>query len=157
MLRLINFEDLRVLGVGIMSMLVSFFSPITDYIFALTIVFLFNFWAGLLSDIMVEESGFKFKKFKSCIIEVTIYFLLIFGIYAVGKLTHKPDGAIQCASGVMFVIIYYYSVNFFRNLKSLLPSSKPISFIYYVLSFEILKKYPILQRFESKEKEDEKE
>lgn len=148
-----GFDDIRALFVGVISAIISFFSPITDYVFALTIVFFANFWAGLITDI-ISGNNFSFKKFKSCIIETTVYFLLIFGIYSVGHFTHKPEGAIQCASGVMFVIIYYYATNIFRNLTILIPNSKPISLIYYVLSFEILQKYPILKRFSEKVEKD---
>lgn len=147
-------EDFRILLVGVISAIISFFSPIHDYVFALAIIFFLNFFAGLLDDILVTGIGFKFKKFKHCIIEVAVYFLLLAGIYSVGEFTYNQSGAVQCISAVMLVIIYYYSVNILRNLKSMLPDSKPIAFLYYVLSFEILKKYPILKKFEEKEKDE---
>lgn len=150
-------EDFRILLVGVISAIISFFSPIHDYVFALAIIFFLNFFAGLLDDILVTGIGFKFKKFKHCIIEVAVYFVLLAAIYSIGKFTHNPNGAIQCVSAVMFVIMYYYAVNIFRNLTHILPDSKPISFIYYVLSFEILSKYPILKRFnEIKDKKEDK-
>lgn len=142
-----GFDDIRILFVGIFSAVCSFFAPITDYVFALTIVFLFDFLAGLLSSILVNNEKFKFSKFRRCLIDIMVYFIIITSIYAVGKFTHKPDGAIQCASGVMFVIIYYYAVNIFRNLTHLMPNNQPINFIYYVLSFEIFNKYPVLKNF----------
>lgn len=142
-----GFDDIRILFVGMFSAICSFFAPITDYVFALTIVFLFDFLAGLISSILVNNEKFKFSKFRRCLIDIMVYFIIITSIYAVGEFTHKPDGAIQCASGVMFVIIYYYAVNIFRNLTLLMPNNQPINFIYYVLSFEILNKYPILKNF----------
>ena len=140
-------DEIKILFVGVFSAICSFFAPITDYVFALTIVFLFDFFAGLISSILVNNEKFKFSKFRRCLIDIMVYFIIITSIYAVGKFTHKPDGAIQCASGVMFVIIYYYAVNIFRNLTFLIPNNQPINFIYYVLSFEILNKYPILKNF----------
>lgn len=140
-------DEIKILFVGAFSAICSFFAPITDYVFALTIVFLFDFFAGLISSILVDNEKFKFRKFRKCLIDIMVYFILISGIYTVGKFTHKPEGAIQCASGIMFVIIYYYSVNIFRNLSVLMPNNQPINFIYYLLSFEILNKYPILKKF----------
>lgn len=152
-----GFDDIRILFVGVFSTVCSFFTPITDYIFALTIVFLFDFLSGLISSILVNNEKFNFSKFRGCLIDIMVYFIIIMSIYAVGEFTHKPDGAIQCASGVMFVIIYYYAVNIFRNLSILMPNNKSINFIYYVLSFEILSKYPILKRFnEIKDKKEDK-
>lgn len=140
-------DEIKILFVGVLSAVCSFFAPITDYVFALTIVFLFDFLAGLISSILVNNEKFKFSKFRRCLIDIMVYFIIITGIYAVGEFTHKPDGAIQCASGVMFVIIYYYAVNIFRNLTLLMPNNQPINFIYHVLSFEMLNKYPILKNF----------
>lgn len=142
-----GFDDIRILFVGMFSAVCSFFAPITDYVFALTIVFLFDFLAGLISSILVNNEKFKFSKFRRCLIDIMVYFIIITSIYAVGEFTHKPDGAIQCVSGVMFVIIYYYAVNIFRNLTLFMPNNQPINFIYYVLSFEILNKYPIFKNF----------
>ena len=152
-----GFDDIRILFVGMFSAICSFFAPITDYVFALTIVFLFDFLAGLISSILVNNEKFKFSKFRRCLIDIMVYFIIITSIYAVGEFTHKLDGAIQCTSGVMFVIIYYYAINIFRNLTLLIPNNQPINFIYYVLSFEILNKYPILKRFnEIKDKKEDK-
>lgn len=150
-------DDIRILFVGVFSAVCSFFAPITDYVFALTIVFLFDFLAGLISSILVNNEKFKFSKFRRCLRDIMVYFIIIASIYAVGEFTHKPDGAIQCASGVMFIVIYYYAVNIFRNLTLLMPNNNSINFIYYVLSFEILSKYPILGRFnEIKDKKEDK-
>ena len=152
-----GFNDIRILFVGMFSAICSFFAPITDYIFALTIVFLLDFLAGLISSILVNHEKFKFSKFRRCLIDIMVYFIIITSIYAVGEFTHKPDGAIQCASGIMFIVIYYYAVNIFRNLSILMPNNNSINFIYYVLSFEILRKYPILKRFnEIKDKKEDK-
>lgn len=150
-------DEIKILFVGVLSSVCSFFAPITDYVFALTTVFLFDFLAGLISSILVNNEKFKFSKFRRCLIDIMVYFIIITSIYVVGKFTHKPDGAIQCASGVMFIVIYYYAVNIFRNLSILMPNNNSINFIYYVLSFEILRKYPILKRFnEIKDKKEDK-
>ena len=152
-----GFDDIRILFVGMFSAVCSFFAPITDYVFALTIVFMLDFLAGLISSILVNNEKFKFSKFRGCLIDIMVYFIIIMSIYAVGEFTHKPDGAIQCASGIMLVIIYYYAVNIFRNLTLLMPNNQPINFIYYVLSLEILRHYPILKRFnEIKDKKEDK-
>lgn len=152
-----GFDDIRILFIGVFSAVYSFFAPITDYVFALTIVFLLDFLVGLISSILVNNEKFKFSKFRRCLIDIMVYFIIITSIYTVGKFTHKPDGAIQCASGVMFIVIYYYAVNIFRNLSILIPNNNSINFIYYVLSFEILSKYPILKRFnEIKDKKEDK-
>ena len=152
-----GFDDIRILFVGMFSAICSFFAPITDYVFALTIVFLFDFLVGLISSILVNNEKFKFSKFRRSLIDIMVYFIIITGIYAVGEFTHKPDGAIQCASGVMFIVIYYYAVNIFRNLNILMPNNNSINFIYYVLSFEMLSKYPIFKRFnEIKDKKEDK-
>ena len=59
----------------------------------------------------------------------------------------NPAGAIQCISGVVYAIIYFYTVNILRNAHKLLPKSKVIHFLFYVLSFEVIKKIPYLQQY----------
>ena len=69
----------------------------------------------------------------------------------------KPVAAIQCITGIVYSVLYFYSVNIFRNLAKLIPDSRTLKFLYYVLSFEILKKLPFLKKFEENEKEVEKQ
>ena len=54
----------------------------------------------------------------------------------------------------MYAVIYFYSVNVFRNLAKLFPDSRTLKFLYYVLSFEVLRKLPFLKRFEEQEEKD---
>ena len=63
------------------------------------------------------------------------------------------DGAIQCITGVVYAILYFYGVNTLRNLNILFPESKVIRFLFHVLSFEVVKKIPYMQQFINKEKE----
>jgi multisubunit Na+/H+ antiporter MnhB subunit len=72
-------------------------------------------------------------------------------IYWVGEHKGNPDGALQCVSFVTYSVIYFYSVNILRNVKSLLPSGtlgrRVISFLYYVVSVEFVKKIPYLATY----------
>jgi multisubunit Na+/H+ antiporter MnhB subunit len=87
--------------------------------------------------------------------ETLVFYVIVLSIYIIGEKMGNPDGAVQCISGVVYAIIYFYAVNILRNAYKLLPKSKGLKFIYYVLSFEILKKIPYLQQYTEHEKEVE--
>ena len=87
------------------------------------------------------------KKFFRCIVETLVFYVIVLSIYVIGEKMGNPDGAIQCISGVVYAIIYFYTVNILRNAHKLLPRSKGIKFMYYVLSFEVMKKIPYLQQY----------
>jgi hypothetical protein len=94
----------------------------------------------------VEGERFNLKKFFRCIVETLVFYVIVLSIYLIGEKMGNPSGAVQCISGVVYAIIYFYFVNILRNAHKLLPKSKGIKFLYYVLSFEIIKKIPYLQQ-----------
>lgn len=70
------------------------------------------------------------------------------------------DGALQCITGIVYSVCYFYGVNTLRNMRKLFPQSRVLNFLYYILSFEVVKKIPYLQKFidnEEKIKENEKD
>lgn len=82
--------------------------------------------------------------------ETLVFYIIVLSVYLVGEKMGNPEGAIQCISGLVYAIIYFYFVNILRNAHKLLPKSKGIKFMYYVLSFEIIKKIPYLQEYQEK-------
>lgn len=141
------FDTIRNLFVSIFSVLVGYFAPLKDIVFVIFFIFLLNCVFGLLAGVGVEGERFNLKKFFRCILETLVFYVIVLSIYLVGEKMGNPSGAIQCISGVVYAIIYFYTVNILRNAHKLLPKSKGIKFLYYVLSFEVIKKIPYLQQY----------
>ena len=146
-------NTVRNLIVTIFGVLLGYFAPLKDIVFVIFFVFLLNCLFGLLAGVGVEGERFNLKKFFRCIVETLVFYVIVLSIYVIGEKMGNPAGAIQCISGVVYAIIYFYFVNILRNAHKLLPKTKVIHFLYYVLSFEIIKKIPYLKQFQEKKDE----
>ena len=149
------FDTIRNLFITITSVLIGYFAPLKDIVFVIFFVFLLNCIFGLVAGVGVQGEKFSLKKFSRCIMETLVFYVIVLSIFVVGEKMGNQDGALQCISGVVYAIIYFYSVNILRNTHKLLPKSKVVSFLYYVLSFEVIKKIPYLQQFQEKKDEVE--
>lgn len=142
------FDTIKNLIITITSVLIGYFAPLKDIVFVIFFVFLLNCIFGLIAGVGVQGEKFSLKKFFRCILETLVFYVIVLSIYLVGEKMGNSEGAVQCISGVVYAIIYFYAVNILRNAHKLLPKSKGIKFLYYVLSFEIIKKIPYLQQFQ---------
>ncbi len=151
------FTTFKPLLVTIMSVIMAYLAPVSSMVYVIFLLFLANCVAGIVSGMVVDKERFNVKKFFHCLLETTVFFILVILVYVLGDLMEKPVAAIQCITGIVYSVLYFYSVNIFRNLVKLIPDSRTLKFLYYVLSFEILKKLPFLKKFEENEKEVEKQ
>lgn len=145
------FGELKNMIVTLCSITLAYFAPVKDMVFVIFFIFLINMLAGLVSGIVVDNEGFNNKKFFHCIVETCVFYLIVGSVFLIGEKLHNIDGALQCITGVVYAILYFYGTNTLRNLKKLFPDNKVIAFIYYVVSFEVVKKIPYLQQFQDQE------
>ena len=144
------YETIRNLLVTVTGVLLGYFAPLKDIVFVIFFIFLLNCLFGLIAGIGVEGERFSLKKFFRCIMETMVFYVIVLSIYVVGE-----KGAIQCISGVVYAIIYFYAVNILRNTHRLFPKTRWVKFLYYVLSFEIIAKIPALKGFQEHKDEVE--
>ena len=84
-----------------------------------------------------------------------MFYLIVGSVFLVGEKLNNINGALQCITGVVYAILYFYGTNTLRNLQKLFPDNKVVAFIYYVVSFEVVKKIPYLQQFQSNQNKEE--
>lgn len=130
-----------------MSVVMAYFAPIQDMVFTIFFLFLVNCIVGMLTGMMIEHELFSLKKFGKCISETLSFYLIVVCLFVVGKNMNNMDGALQAIGGVIYSILYFYSVNVLRNLTKVFPESDVLLFLYYVVSFEFVKKFTSLQGF----------
>lgn len=141
------FDTVKNLFISVFSVMVGYFAPLRDIVFVIFFIFLLNCIFGLFAGVGVQGERFNLKKFFRCIMETLVFYIIVLSIYLVGEKMGNPSGAVQCISGVVYAIIYFYTVNILRNAHKLLPKSKTIKFLFYVMSFEVIKKIPYLQQY----------
>lgn len=147
--------SLKNLLVTLFSVTFAYFAPVSDMVFVIFFIFAINCIAGMVAGIVAKHERFSNKKFFHCLLETLVFYMIVLSIYVIGEKMKNMEGAMQCITGVVYAICYFYGVNTLRNLRKLFPTSKPLNFIYYVLSFEIVRKIPYLQQFIDHEKEKE--
>lgn len=147
------FTPLKSALVAALCAVLAFFAPIANLIFAVFIIFLLNCIAGIIADVVTEKKPFKIQKFFHCLLETLVFYFIIMTVYVIGDKLLNMDGAIQCSTVIVYAILYFYSTNILRNCYKLFPDSKTLKFLFYVLSFEIIKQLPYMERFKEKEAE----
>lgn len=154
-------EDYRTLIAGFLAGVLGWLEPIAGDVFTMIYLFVLNFGCGYLADRFANGNDFDFKKALRCILEAGIFFVVVDSIYIVGIFKEQPEEAVQCVSTVVYVLIYFYGLNILRNLRKLLktgtPAFKVVDFLYYLLSFEIIKKIPVLNEYLERDGTETKE
>ena len=151
------FTPLKSVLVTALCAVLAFFAPIANLIFAVFIIFLLNCIAGIIADVVTDRKTFELKKFFHCLFETMVFYVIIMAVYFIGDILLNIEGAIQCSTVIVYAILYFYGTNILRNCIKLFPASRTLKFLYFVLSFEIIKKLPYMEKFKEKEKEVEKE
>lgn len=150
------FDTVKNMVISVTSVMVGYFAPLKNIVFVIFFIFLMNCLFGLIAGIGVQNEKFDLKKFFRCVMETFVFYMIVLSIYLVGEKMGNPSGAIQCISGVTYAIIYFYSVNILRNANKLFPANKCIKFLFYIVSFEVIKKIPYMQNYLANAAEVEK-
>ncbi|WP_455671702.1 phage holin family protein [Phocaeicola sp.] len=131
----------------------AYFSPIENILKAVLLLLALNFVFGLAAGILVDRDGFNFKKAFACFIQVCIFAVIMACAFYIGDHMGDKDGALYCVSSFGCVLIYFYSVNIFRNLKLIFPKNRVFAFAHYVLSVEFITKIQYLENYLKQEKQ----
>ena len=144
-------DNIKTTVVAVTMQMLAYFKPLDDEIFILCMIFIVNFVSGLLNDLIVNNNSFSFKKAWRCVTEVTVFFTMCLVIFTFGEKKGWEDRSTQAVSFLTYVITWFYSQNILRNLKGMMtPGSAAhgvISFLYYVVSVEFVKKIPYLKQW----------
>jgi len=149
-------DEVRMVIANLITAVVSFLSPIQDFMTGIVILFIVNFIFGLTAD-MVSGLGWKWKKAFKFFVHCLIFFALAACVYVCGHFMHNENGAIQCVTYICYLAIWAYTINICRNLKVVLrdgtPLYKVVDVIYYVLTLKVTEKIPILKDYVNNKKE----
>ena len=151
------FTPLKSVLVTSLCAVMAFFAPIANLIFAVFMIFLLNCIAGIIADVVTGNKTFELRKFFHCLFETMVFYVIILAVYFIGDILLNLNGAIQCSAVIVYAILYFYGTNILRNCYKLFPDSRTLKFMYYVLSFEVIKKLPYIERFKDKEQQFEQE
>ena len=144
-------DEIKGVIAGIFIAMLSYFAPLKGELSILMAIFSLNFAAGYFVDILVNNGHFSFIKSWHAVEEVAVFVIIVATLYYIGEHKKRGPEALACVSFVTYSVVYFYSLNILRNLKQLfVPGSvggNVVSFLYYVMSFEAIKKIPFLSNY----------
>lgn len=138
------------------SAVLSFFMPIGDFIVAMIVLFLVNFFFGLFADI-ANGKGWSKKKANTFFLYCLVFFSIALAIFCIGHLLHAHEEAIQGVKYLCVISLWFFGVNISRNWMQITRKGSTFHsiayFVYYILSMQVVERIPFLKQFiEEKEK-----
>lgn len=140
--------------------LLSIFTPIRVPIIVMMFFFTLNFFIGFKNDQFVHGRDFSLKKAIGGCMLFGLFFALVFIVNISLSLYNEIDLAETASKFLSWIFCYWYLVNILRNSMEIFPDSRALSFLYSLLTVQILDMFLTrfgLKRPEDYEKEKEKE
>lgn len=147
-------ESLKSLLAVSLAAILAYFEPVQNVLIAIFLLIAFNFTFGLVAGIVANREPFSFRKAFACIREASVFLLVLSSVFFIGDHLGARGESLQAVSTIAYALAYFYSVNISKNLRELFPKSKPIAFLYYLLSIEVLSKLPQVSTFLKKGRYD---
>ena len=143
-------EKIKDFIVIIGSTLFGFYSPISDFMFAILLLMMVNFISGLLED-ELNGTGWKGKKAFKAFTELFVLTGIGAFIYTIGHFMHSQQESIACVSAVCYGAIYFYSRNIIFNWLKITPKGTTLHkfflFLYWVIGFYFLNRLPFIRDY----------
>lgn len=143
-------EKIKDFIVIIGSTLLGFYSPISDFMFAILLLMMANFISGLLED-ELNGTGWKGKKAFKAFTELFVLTGIGAFIYTIGHFMHSQQESIACVSAVCYGAIYFYSRNIIFNWLKITPKGTTLHkfflFLYWVIGFYFLNRLPFIRDY----------
>ncbi|MDR0829733.1 MAG: hypothetical protein LBN95_06440 [Prevotellaceae bacterium] len=146
-------EVIKSILITLQSLLLAALMQVRTTLAVLVLLFFVNILLGIVADVVINGNKFNFKKFMYACVEVGIYILIVCGIAVIAHIKGEIQLGDYALNALSWLFIYAYGTNIFKNLHKILPNSLVISYIYYVISFEIIKKIPFFNNFQKSETE----
>lgn len=145
--------------IGLLSEFLAFFAPIENNFIALVWLFAMNFFFGLLSDIL-RGNDFSMRKAIACLTHATMFFALCASLYGIGHFQNVCEEMLnQCVSSFCWILVYCYSTNIVRNIRSVVdketPAYKALDLVYHTLTMAFVRVLPYIGDI-IKQKKDER-
>ncbi len=143
-------DSLKFVFASLLANAAGLLFPIRNDIFGLILLFSLNFIVGLFADLS-NHRDWSFRKAFRFFRDAAVYFVMVASIYVLAHLKGEEQAAVHCVSFMIYVAVYFYGTNILRNARMLTQEHstlfKVLDFLYYVLSFKVIEKYPFLKNY----------
>ena len=143
-------EQFKYIICSVLGGLLTFFFPIRDIMYAMSIVFLVNFVFGVIAGQLNGEE-WEHKKAFVFFVHCAVFVFIILCVFATGNLMGSKEEARGVAKLLCWVAIWFYGTNIVRNWKLMMVQGtimwKVAGFLYYVLTLKAVEKIPFLNEY----------
>ena len=147
-------EQFKSFALFTLGAIAAWINPIILNVVALLIIFFVNFLFSWIAA-MSENESWNFKKAWDSITQACVFFTLVTVMFSLGKLQGNEEGVLQWVSLLIYVVIYFYSVNVLKNIIIIFPAKsvgyRIVNFLHHAITIEFIKQLPILGTFLKKE------
>lgn len=153
-------DDFKTLVITIVGAIFTLLAPIQNFMYAMLILFSFNFTFGLVAAV-VKKEGWSTKKALNFIWYCAIFFVAAAALFAIGHFMNEEEQATAVVKILCYVAVYIFGTNIFRNwLQILNPGTawyKFVDLVYYVLSVKFIEKFDTVKRWQDERNDTDKE
>lgn len=142
--KILEFEQIRLIMISALSSLLAILTPTEGFVIALIIGFGFNLFCGMRADgVSINRcKNFSWKKAREAMLELLLYFTIVYVIYSIVYACGDRPEAIYAAKILTYIFDYAYICNGFRNLIIAYPKNVIFRVIYSLIRFELTKALP---------------
>lgn len=145
-------KDYSAFFVAATSAVVAYFDTTYTFLIALLIGFTLNIFAGLRADNVhitvfsrfphIKFLNYDRHKLKDSLMELFLITSITYILKLIIDLFKHNDKSVYAVQILLAVAVYYYFTNSLKNLKTVYPKNKWLSFTYYLITFQFRKMLP---------------
>ena len=147
-------NEIKAATLAVITALGGFFLPITDFIVAILVLLVVNFFSGWIEDECHGE-GWRWRKAFKTFYECLVMSGIGVFTFTMGHFMHRESESLMCLSAIYLAGIWFYTVNILNNWKKILPNGTTlwlfVNFLHFIVSMKFVEKIPYLKEFLTKE------
>lgn len=150
--------DLKTYIIMLAGALFSLLAPIHNFMYAMVVLFGFNFLVGIVAAVVNKEE-WSTKKALMFFVYCTIFLVLSCSIFIIGHLMGEREQAVAVVKILCFLAVYIFGTNIFRNLRGTVRKGTPwykfFDLCYYVLSVKFIERFSVVKKWQEERNNDE--
>lgn len=146
---------LKAIILASITAVIDYYAPVHNFLTVILVLATFDILAGILAD----NGDWKKNKFLKAFLYLGLYGLFVLLFYWLGIMMEQEQESVKSFTAwLSWVFNYYYVTNILRNLNIKFPDSKPIAFLYWVITIKFISNISFLEEFQkSKLNKEEKQ
>nr|DAZ04501.1 MAG TPA: holin [Caudoviricetes sp.] len=146
---------LKAIILASITAVIDYYAPVHNFLTVILVLATFDILAGILAD----NGDWKKNKFLKAFLYLGLYGVFVLLFYWLGIMMEQEQESVKSFTAwLSWVFNYYYVTNILRNLNIKFPDSKPIAFLYWVITIKFISNISFLEEFQkSKLNKEEKQ